>query len=109
MPCFSARMLELPRPGAVRATLRAAVDRFTNLKVVSATVASRDPVSVSFAARRPEAKSWSLLAVDDGAPYRVFLDPRRYKRGERVSVVAVVRASDGTVSTSPVLSLQVRK
>ncbi|MBA2642120.1 MAG: hypothetical protein H0U82_04230 [Actinobacteria bacterium] len=100
---------QLSRPGAVRATLRAAADRFTNLKVVSATVASRDPVSVTFAARRPGAKSWSLLAVDDGAPYRVFLDPRRYKRGERVSLVAVVRASDGTVSTSPVLSLQVRK
>ena len=34
----------------------------------------------------------------------VYLDPRRYRKGERISLVAVVRASDGSVSTSPVLS-----
>ena len=58
--------------------------------------------------RRPGAKSWTRVAVDDGAPYRAFLDPRRFKRGEKVAAVAVVRASDGTISTTPVLSVQVR-
>jgi glycosidase len=100
---------ELPRLGAVKATLRFGSDRFTNLKVVTAAVVGRDPVSVTFAVRRPGANGWARLGVDDGAPYRVFLDPRRYKPVERVSLVAVVRASDGSVSTSPVLTVQVRR
>jgi hypothetical protein len=98
---------QLPRRGAARATLRFGADRFTNLKVLTAAVASADPVSVTFALKRPGA-SWARVAVDDGAPYRAFLDPRRFKRGEKVAAVAVVRASDGTVSNSPVISVQVR-
>jgi glycosidase len=100
---------ELPRRGAARATLKLGSDRFTNLKVLSATVAGRDPVSVTFAARRSGAKKWTRLGIDDGAAYRVFVDPRRYKRGERVSFVGVVLASDGSVSTTPVLSAEVRR
>jgi glycosidase len=100
---------ELPRRGAARATLRFGNDRFTNFKVVRASVVGQDPVSVAFAVRPPGAKSWARLGVDDGAPYRVMLDPSRYKRGERVSLVGVVRASDGSVSTTPVLSVQVRR
>ena len=99
---------QLPRRGAARATLRFGSDRFTNLKVLTAALAGRDPASVTFAVRRPGARSWTRVAVDDGAPYRAFLDPRRFKRGEKVAAVAVVRASDGTVSTTPVLSVQVR-
>ena len=65
--------------------------------------------SVTFAVRRAGATKWRRLAIDDGAPYRAFLDPRDYKRGERVPLVAVARASDGSVSTSPVLTVQVRR
>ena len=100
---------ELPRRGSARATLRSRTDRFTNLRVVTAAVAGRDPVSVTFAARRPRAESWARLGIDDGAPYRVFFDPRRYERGERVALVGVVRASDGSVSTTPVVTVRVRK
>jgi glycosidase len=100
---------ELPRRGAARATLRIGTDRFTNMRVLTAPVAGRDPVSVTFAVRRPGAERWARLGTDDGAPYRVFLDPRRYRRGEDVSLVAVVRSSDGTVSRSPVLSVEVRR
>jgi hypothetical protein len=99
---------QLPRRGAARATLRFGADRFTNLKVLTAAVSGLDPVSVAFAVRRPGAKAWMRVVADDGAPYRAFLDPRRFKRGEKVAAVAVVRASDGTVSTSPVISVQVR-
>jgi len=99
---------QLPKRGAVRATLRFGADRFTNLKVVTATIAGRDPASVAFAVRRPGANAWARIGVDDGAPYRVYLDPRRYRKGERISLVAVVRASDGSVSTSPVLSVTPR-
>jgi hypothetical protein len=99
---------ELPVRGAARATLRLAPDRFTNLKVLTASVAGRDPVSVTFSAWSARANAWTRLGSDDGAPYRVFLDPRRYRKGETVSLVAAVRASDGSVSTSPVLSVRPR-
>ena len=99
---------QLPRRGAARATLRFGADRFTSLNVLTAVVTGRDPASVTFAVRRPGAKSWTRVAVDDGAPYRAFIDPRRFKRGEKVAAVAVVRASDGAVSTTPVLSVRVR-
>jgi glycosidase len=100
---------ELPRRGAARLTLRAATDLFTNQTRVTVTPTTVDPLSVTFAVRRANASSWTRLAVDDGAPYRAFLDPRRYRRGERVSLVAVARASDGTVSTSRVLTITPRR
>ena len=100
---------ELPRRGAVRLTLRAASDLYTNLVRLTATPGTVDPLSVTFAVRRAGAKTWSRLAVDDGAPYRAFLDPRRYKRGESVSFVAIARASDGSVSTSAVQTSRPRR
>ena len=99
----------LPSRGAARVTLRAAPDRFTNLVRLTATPTTADPLSVTFAVRRAKAARWKPLGIDDGGPYGVFLDPRRYKRGERVSVVAAVRASDGSISASPVLSIQPRR
>jgi hypothetical protein len=100
---------ELPRRGAARATLRLGTDRFTNLRVLTASVSGRDPVSVTFAVRRPGADRWARLGTDDGSPYRVFVDPRRFPRGRDVSFVAVVRSSEGSVSRSPVLSVEVRR
>ena len=100
---------DLPERGAARLTLRAKPDLYTNLLRVTATPATADPLSVTFAVRRAGATEWKRVAVDDGAPYRGYLDPRGYRRGERVSVVAVALASDGTVSTTPVLTLQPRK
>ncbi|MBA3381204.1 MAG: hypothetical protein H0T97_04965 [Actinobacteria bacterium] len=100
---------ELPRRGAARAALRAEADEFTDLTRLTATTTTPDPVSVTFAARRAKSRQWQRLASDDGAPYTAFLDPRRYLRGERVHVVGVVRASDGSVSTSPVIAIRVRR
>jgi glycosidase len=98
---------DLPRRGRARLALRVAPDRFTNLVRVSATPASVDPLSVSFAVKRP-GRAWTRLGVDDGAPYGVFVDPRDFRRGQGVSFVAVARASDGSVSTSSVLTVKLR-
>ena len=112
VPALSAVVLraesDLPRRGTVRATLRVGADRFTNLKVVTAAITGGDPVSVTVAVRRKGSATWKRLGVDDGAPYRVFVDPRGFGKGEVVSLVAVARASDGSVSTSPVLSVVLR-
>ncbi|MDQ3380348.1 MAG: alpha-amylase family glycosyl hydrolase [Actinomycetota bacterium] len=100
---------ELPRRGPARPALRADADPLTDLVRVAATTTTVDPVSVTFAVRRAGAKRWQRLAIDDGARYTAFLDPRRFKRGEPVQVVAVVRASDGSISSSPVIAVVVRK
>jgi glycosidase len=98
---------DLPRRGRARLTLRVAPDRFTNLVRVSATATSVDPLSVAFVVKRPGRK-WARIGTDDGAPYGVYVDPRDFGRGQTVSFVAVARASDGSVSTSPVLTARVR-
>jgi hypothetical protein len=97
----------LPRRGASRLRLRLALDRFTNLVRLTAEPGSVDPLSVSFAVKRP-GRTWARVGTDDGAPYRVFVDPRDYRRGQPVSFVAVARSSDSTVSMSPVITARVR-
>jgi alpha-amylase len=98
---------DLPRRGRARVTLRVAQDRFTNLVRVSASGTSVDPLSVAFAVKRP-GRAWTRLGTDDGAPYGVYIDPRDFRRGQPVSLVAVARASDGAVSISPVVAVKVR-
>jgi hypothetical protein len=98
----------LPRRGPARLTLRISADRFTNLVRISATPRSVDPLSVSFAVKRP-GRAWSRIGTDDGAPYGVFVDPRDFRRGQAVSLVAVARASEGSSSTSPVLTARLRR
>ena len=61
-----------------------------------------DPATVSFALSRA-GKAWTRIAVDDSSPYRAFLDPVRFRRGERVQVVAIARGSDGSTAVSPVV------
>ena len=88
-------------------TVRVTPDRFTNLVRIAATSTSVDPLSVTFAVKRP-GKKWTRVGTDDGAPYGVFVDPRDFRRGQSVSFVAVARASDGSVSTSPVIATRLR-
>ena len=97
----------LPRRGAARLTLRIAPDRFTNLVRIGADASSVDPLNVAFAIKRP-GKKWTRIGTDDGAPYGAFVDPRGVERGQSVSFVAVARASDGTVSTSRVVTGRLR-
>jgi len=111
IPPLSASLLRaeaaLSRRGAARITVRVAPDRFTNLVRVGATATSVDPLSVTFAVKRP-GKKWARIGTDDGAPYGVFVDPRDYRSGQSLSFVAVARASDGSVSTSPVVTVKLR-
>jgi alpha-amylase len=112
VPALSAVLLraeaELPKRGAARPALTVRPDEISSLLRVSAAASTLDPLSVTFAVRRAGASRWSRLGVDDSGPYAVYVDPRRYRKGERISLVAVVRASDGSVSTSPVLSVTPR-
>jgi hypothetical protein len=78
-------------------------DGLTDLVQARATLATTEPVSVAFAVKRGKG-AWVRIAADDSPPYRGFLEPRRYRRGERVAVVAVTRWPGGTATVSPVLT-----
>jgi glycosidase len=111
IPALSAALLRadatLPRRGAAKLRLAISADRFTNLVRVAADAASVDPLSVTFAVKRP-GKTWARIGTDDGAPYGVFVDPRGFGRGQAVSFVAVARSSDGTISRSAVVTRKLR-
>ena len=111
IPALSAALFRadatLPRRGAAKLRLAISSDRFTNLVRVAADAASVDPLSVTFAVKRP-GKKWARVGTDDGAPYGVFVDPRGFGLGQAVSFVAVARSSDGTISRSAVVTRKLR-
>ena len=82
-------------------TLKAGPDSISSYYALTAGVAGRS-VTVAFALRAPGG-GWRRLDVDDSAPYRAFVDPRRYRKGASVQVVAIARGLDGATSVSKVL------
>ncbi|MCP9486442.1 MAG: alpha-amylase family glycosyl hydrolase [Gaiellaceae bacterium MAG52_C11] len=91
--------LAAPKPAAPLVSVTA--DDLTDL--VRLTVAGgSQPISVAFAVRRAK-RTWRRLAVDDSPPYRAFVDPTAYRRGETVHVVAVARGLDGSTAVSRVI------
>ncbi len=98
---------DLPRRSATGARLRVSPDDFSALHRLQVSVAGVDPASVTVAIRRGGDTSWRRLAVDASPPYRAFVDLRRYRKGERVHFVAVVRSSSGDVATSPIVAYEV--
>jgi glycosidase len=94
---------DLPKRAVSKPSLQFGTDPLSGtLKVASAKVSTADPVSVAFAARRGSG-SWRRLATDDSPPYRAFVEPGRYRKGEKVDLVAIATATDGSVSVSSVL------
>ena len=94
---------DLPARSPVPPALVVRADELTNLVQARATVATQEPVSVAFAVKRPGG-AWRRIAADQSPPFRGFLDPPRFRRGERVHVVALVRWPDGKTTVSPVVA-----
>ncbi len=105
IPAFSSALLEAARPipaaRPVKPRLTIARDSLSDLVRVTAT-AGAAPLSVAFAVRRAGASRWMRIAADDSPAYRTFLDPTRFRRGERVHVVAIARSLDGRIAVSAV-------
>ena len=93
---------DLPSRTVPAPVVKAGPDELSELFRVTATVKTLDPSSVAFALRRG-GKAWVRIAVDDGAPFRAFLEPSRFRKGEKVELVAVAKGSNGSVAISPVV------
>jgi hypothetical protein len=83
-------------------------DALTSLWAASATVGGTAPVSVAFVVQRASG-AWQRLDVDTSPPFRGFIDPAKFKRNERVKVVAIARSLDGRTASSAVLPFRVRR
>jgi glycosidase len=90
-----------PAGGKLPVALTGKPDELTSYFAL--TAATGPAASVSFAIRR-HGGTWQRIAIDDSAPYRAFLAPGTFKKGERVDAVAVARSGDGTTSVSRVLT-----
>ena len=98
----------IPSAGRRTPSLRVVADDFSDFWLPTATVAGGAPVSVAFAVRRARG-GWQRLAADDSPPYRAVLDPRKFRRNERVYLVAVARTLDAGVAASRVVPFTVRR
>jgi glycosidase len=107
VPPLSALLLEpaapLPQRKLGPPRLTAAPDSLSTLFALSASLPTLDPASVTFAVRRGGG-AWRRIDVDDSPPFRGFLEPARFRKKERVQVVAVARSSSGGVVASRVVT-----
>ena len=96
-------------PGAVtgRPGIAVMADDLSGLLRLNSPGTLGGPRSVAFALKRV-GRPWRRLAVDDSPPYRAFIDPRRYRRGETVHLVAIARELEGRVAVSRVLAARIR-
>ena len=110
VPPVTALLLEADQEIAVRAPavpkLTVAGDALTNLWSVRASYLGAQPLTMSFAVKRA-GKGWQRLDVDDSPPYRAFLDPATFGKNERVQLVAIARALDGSTAVSKVVTFRV--
>jgi glycosidase len=91
---------QVPARPAGRPVVRAASGSLAQLALLRATAARA--ASVAFAVKRGRG-AWARVGVDDSPPYRAFVQPSRFRRGERVWAVAVARGYNGrTVTSRPV-------
>jgi glycosidase len=97
----------IPATAPAKPALKVAGDGLTDFWRLSATAGS-SPVSIAFAVLR-KGQPWRRLGVDDSPPYRVFVDPRKFRKNEPVHLVAIARSLDGRVAVSNVMSFTVRR
>jgi glycosidase len=88
----------LPQTAPAAPKLTAGEDALSSYDVLQATVAG-PPVSVTFALSR-HGGPWRRVAIDDSFPYRAFVDPGTFAKGERVRLVAVARSLSGQTALS---------
>jgi hypothetical protein len=87
---------------AVKPVLSFDVDRDNKTVNLSATLATSDPATVSFALKMPGAKTWTYLGSDDAAAYRLYWDYTKALHGKKIAFVAISKTTSGAIATSNV-------
>ena len=92
---------------AVKPTLRTAIDRDEKLINLTATLATADPATVSFAVKVGTAKTWTYLGSDDAASFGMVFEYGRLKKGTSIQFVAISKTTSGLIATSDVRVVRV--
>lgn len=88
-----------------------------NWEALMASVPGDDYVQVTFAVRE-KGKNWRVLGTADrrtledyntpAGLFRVYLQPRQYKSGSQLEIVAVARGADGKFATSAIRKFTIK-
>jgi hypothetical protein len=99
---------QLPQPAAaVKPVLRAAIDRDAKLMNLTATLATADPATVSFAVKVGTAKTWTYLGSDDAAAFGMVYNYSKLKKGTSIQFAAISKTTSGLIATSDVRVVKV--
>ncbi len=99
---------QLPQPtAAVKPALRVAIDKETRLMNLTATLATADPATVSFAVKVGTAKTWTYIGSDDAASFALFWEYAKQKKGTSIQFVAISKTTSGLIATSDVKVVKV--
>ena len=100
-------------------TLRAPKTDFSteNWEALTASVPGDDYVEVTFAVRQ-KGKNWRVLGTADrrtledyntpAGLFRVYLQPRQYKSGTQLEILAVAKGADGKFATSKIRNFTIK-
>jgi glycosidase len=92
---------QLPQPAAaVKPVLRTALDRDAKLINLTATLATADPATVSFAVKVGTAKTWTYLGSDDAASFGMVYNYSKLKKGTSIQFAAISKTTSGLIATS---------
>jgi glycosidase len=97
----------LPATAPGTPTLSIGEDALSSYDAVQASVAG-PPATVTFALSR-RGGPWRRIAIDDSAPYRAFLDPADFAKGERIRLAAIALGKGGQRSVSRIATFTPRR
>ena len=92
---------------AIKPALRVVIDKETKLMNLSATLATKDPATVSFAVKVGTAKTWTYIGSDDASAFRLFWEYSKVKKGTSIQFVAISKTTSGAIATSDVKVVKV--
>ncbi|MCF8535804.1 MAG: hypothetical protein K9G66_02825 [Rhodoluna sp.] len=99
---------QLPQPAAsVKPVLKVAINKDSRLMNLTATLATADPATVSFAVKVGTAKTWTYIGSDDAASFALFWEYAKQKKGTSIQFVAISKTTSGLIATSDVKVVKV--
>ncbi len=113
IPAIGAVVLEaaksIPVTAPPKPVVKVAPDLYTSFIGVNAKVTGSQPLAIAFAVKRAHSSIWRRLDVDDSSPYRGFLDPTKFKKGETLQLVAIARSLNGKTRASAIVKYRMPK
>jgi hypothetical protein len=86
-------------------TVKATKNELMVTPLLTASLTSKDPVTVTFVARTSTTGKWFRLGSDDNPTYQLPLMPESWHGKKSIQVAAIVKTSNGKISSSPIITV----